>query len=452
MPLPTLPLGFPFGGRSSGPRPPTSGLLSWVGPDSLRWQNSARTVPAAAGDPARVLDGIGGTAGLSAPSDAARGQVDAFPLGSGVPGVYLDDITSQYALSGVSYNAQNYGVYLGLVWYGDRRGAQGFWEPATGDWGTVEAADDDAVTLLFGTTSPARTLVRGYNVVGLISSPSGHSLRVNGAQSDSGGLAIPSNARTGGTVGNLSAGRPLGHWWLADFLLYDHAPTAGEQAGVESYLNSGRTLAGRFPTTRPLVTFFGNSLVYGSGASTEANSFAHRTIAGLGTAYTRYYTYGVPGVTTPNLSSTYYTPHIAPLYSASRTKNVLLVWEITNDIGSGGATGATAYANIKALCQAAKNAGFLVIVLDCATRSDAGWTGAMETARTACNTSLAGDFTGATSDALVKTAAGGTTYADVLVKVSGLTLTRSDGVHPDDAGHQAVADKVVVALAALGVT
>jgi lysophospholipase L1-like esterase len=122
----------------------------------------------------------------------------------------------------------------------------------------------------------------------------------------------------------------------------------------------------------PRIIADGNSLIAGQEASRE---FV-RVVCDLLAPYQAYdgEGYGVGGQTTAQMSSDA-GAQIDPRYSASRPRNILLVWEGTNHLFlDEGLSAADAFAAITSYCQARKtaNAGWQIVVLTVLPRTVAG--------------------------------------------------------------------------------
>lgn len=124
--------------------------------------------------------------------------------------------------------------------------------------------------------------------------------------------------------------------------------------------------------------------------------------------------YGVGGKTAAQLNSTQ-PALVNPLYYPPQ-KKIVVVWAGTNDLYFG-ASAATTYTNIKALCQSFKTTGFTVILIDILPRSNSGTPGTFETDRQTVNASLLADFPTATGQTRITSGSPG--YADYLIHIGG---------------------------------
>jgi len=133
-----------------------------------------------------------------------------------------------------------------------------------------------------------------------------------------------------------------------------------------------------------LLAFDGNSLTSGTGSS-GGQTYPKQTYDLLGIPWA-YVNYGVPSQTTTDMASDAAT-QIDTTINTNFNKNILVAWEITNDLYFG-ANATTAYNNFVSYCQARKAAGWKVIVLTVLPRSNVGTPGDFEASRSTVNTSI----------------------------------------------------------------
>lgn len=107
----------------------------------------------------------------------------------------------------------------------------------------------------------------------------------------------------------------------------------------------------------PQVIFDGNSLTdQGFG-----NGYLTTVFATLGVGYD-YLEMGVGGQTTGAMIVLAPTK-IDPLFRATRSKNIVVCWEILNDVLLGGANATQAYNDVVSYCTGRRAAGFEVVVV-----------------------------------------------------------------------------------------
>lgn len=190
-----------------------------------------------------------------------------------------------------------------------------------------------------------------------------------------------------------------------------------------------------------IVVFDGNSLTVGDG-STGGADYPAQVMIYLNPygAYTKY-NYGVGGQKTTDMAADA-AAQIDILYSAGNAQNILVAWEVTNDLFFG-ASAATAYANIVSYCQARQAVGFQVVVLTVLPRSNVGTPGSFEADRQTVNTSIRANWS-TFADALADVA------ADTRIGDSGdeINVAYYDGslVHLGNEGYGVVADITAAAI------
>lgn len=195
------------------------------------------------------------------------------------------------------------------------------------------------------------------------------------------------------------------------------------------------------PTT-PLLVFAGASNVY--GAKVQRNeTFPAQTLALLAPARYDAVNYGVNGNTIANVNMRA-TEWIDPLYAASRSKNIVVVYVGPNDL-NGGASVDEVYAALVAFGQVRRRVGFKVVMLTFLPwRKDTWGAGAdYETERQSINARLRENHVGFI-DALADVA------ADPLIgpadAPTNLAYYHSDGVHLVAAGYRIMAEIVKAAI------
>lgn len=180
----------------------------------------------------------------------------------------------------------------------------------------------------------------------------------------------------------------------------------------------------------------GNSLTDGYGSSTGLHTapnnmtgmdYPAQLSRSLSTGF-QVLNFGVSGQTTTQMSSDAAT-QIDPLFNATAYgQNILVAWEITNDVQNGQVSWPQAYQNFKNYCLARKAAGWKIVVLTVLPRQYFGPDDVIfEVGRIATNTLLRLEWP---------------QYADAIADVGDLAMLRPDGIHTDDAGYGIVATAV----------
>lgn len=206
--------------------------------------------------------------------------------------------------------------------------------------------------------------------------------------------------------------RPI-QCYIQDLALYSRPITDDEVEVVEGAFSGRPVPTSRFPITKSLLIFDGNSIPASIGGATYPGLTARNEINAhvVNTA--------ASALRSPVLTSTFAT-RVTPYYNASRTLHGYIVFEMTNDFVGNLATAAEAYTNIKALAQSAIDAGFqkvaIMTCLPAATITSAG----RETARQDANDMLRADFT--TSTGITRVTATDGSFNYILIDI---------GNHPD---------------------
>jgi lysophospholipase L1-like esterase len=188
-----------------------------------------------------------------------------------------------------------------------------------------------------------------------------------------------------------------------------------------------------YPTGCPLVVVAGDSIAYGYTVTSD-QSWAGRMSASLssGTHPHRWAQTAVPGYIISQMVSDYPT-RVTPLYSVSRTKNVLIAAGATNDIAFGSETAAQVLTAYYAYCDAARAAGWKVVACTVLPRSDVANSirGTFEADRTTFNTDVVANWAShADAIANVASVSGMGAFGD-----SDNATNYGDKVHPSPTGH-----------------
>jgi lysophospholipase L1-like esterase len=250
------------------------------------------------------------------------------------------------------------------------------------------------------------------------------------------GVSIGTAANGGGSLPNVemylgaqnNAGTPASYGnHICTYHLELSGLTATERNNLETTMSAYESNLGTLRTLTRNLIWDGNSLsVYENWNTLRAASFyAYNS----GKKLYRTRNFSVPGQTTAQINSDYLT-QIAPEYSASYTKNILVMWEIRNDIYLGAST-ATAKTNLNTFITLAKTTGFTVVII-CPHLS--GYSG--NTGRTETQYNLA-------IDEMVSYAIANTGGADYVVQITNSNLWVARSEYASDAAYNtAVATKI----------
>lgn len=443
-------IGIGFGNYASSypsvPLPLTiPNLLAWWDGSRNRYSDLAATTPAAYGSPVRTWvtrDGSNLAASTDADADDAYGNGGGIDGSSG-PGIYTTangqtltsslSITRPYTIIIVGTPGVNAYVYQPILAsrtpdFESQIGAVGGACYLSGSASTASPFPTD------DSPSPAHIyLLRCDN--------SGCSVWLDGVD-------VTTNSALTQDWGTLIL-NALGHaCTVSQAVVYARKITDGEATSLTGY----------FSAVTNIITD-GNSLTVGvtdtfGGAwpAVLANSLA------VENPLIRVANTAVSGETTPQLI-TAASSRVDPLFLAGASKNVVVLWEATNDMFvQGSSTAAQAYAHYQTYSAAriAANSTVRVVLVNCMTR-DAG---AEDAQIEAFNALLAADFTIATSSPYVWLPTGGVTIygAKMLVDLfdvpdlrdsTNLTYFSSDQLHLTDAGEAVVAGVMQTALGLL---
>lgn len=206
---------------------------------------------------------------------------------------------------------------------------------------------------------------------------------------------------------------------------------------------TGATCKRQDSAVLPRMIFDGNSLSSLDDSGHAPNRYMYQTgVKLLPDLYEcKYVASG--GRTTANMIADAAT-RVDALYDAARPNNIVVAWEITNDLFFG-ASAATAYSNIVTYCQGRQAEGFEVVVLSVLPRSGVGVPSTFEADRQTVNTNMRANWA-SFADALADVG------ADDTIGVAGADLDTTlyvDGVHMTDAGYGIVAGIVKDAIQTL---
>jgi lysophospholipase L1-like esterase len=187
------------------------------------------------------------------------------------------------------------------------------------------------------------------------------------------------------------------------------------------------------------VVFTGNSLSNTSDSGGATNRYPAQTMALLGNGFD-VVNLAVGGQTTTIMNSQAST-RVDPVCSDARLRNIIVPWEITNDLFFG-ATKEAAYSAYVTYCTNRRARGFKVVAVTVLPRSDPGTPGDFEVSRAYCNSNIVSNWA---------------TYADALADVAANTTIGETGdqtnatyyvdlVHMTNAGYGIVAGIVAPAI------
>lgn len=193
---------------------------------------------------------------------------------------------------------------------------------------------------------------------------------------------------------------------------------------VATYLN--RWLPPSATAAPKIVAFEGDSITRGYIGGSVNLTQRWATLAAASAGATKYHVYAVSGSKTDEVTGRAYA--VDDAYSASRTKNNLVVLLGANDLQA--VSAATFVANLKTYCLARIAAGWTVIVCTVLPSTISGF----NTKRNTANTAIRGDTSFYTS--LIDFALDGTYGTDAAASDGSLY---PDGLHPSAAVHTLMA-------------
>lgn len=147
--------------------------------------------------------------------------------------------------------------------------------------------------------------------------------------------------------------------------------------------------------------------------------------------------YSIPGRRTPDMPTDY-----ATWGSMVRPNDIVVVWELTNDLNANVATAQEAYDNMNDYALTLRNAGAYVVGLTCIARDSSGLSANFETRRTDCNALL---LASSNFHEIVDVAA--LPEFDAVADCSNATYYNADKVHLTQTGYELIADNIYDQLA-----
>lgn len=303
-------------------------------------------------------------------------------------------------------------------------GKYGLW----GGAGAVQPLIDVAVTVdTTGTVVRARFNTTASDISVGFDAPTGNTAGTNALD----GITL-------GATGLLTANFFM-NMDLCEAVFYPGLLTYASEQALETYFK-GKYGAAILQASHslPFVVCVGDSLTYGTG-STGGNSYPAQMETALGgTGVYRTENLGVGSQTMAGINTVAATLFHS-IYRPSRAKNIAVIWAGTNDI-AGAADGPTTYGRITTGCNAARAAGYKVVVCDVIARNTFG--AGENNARSYVNSNVAANYAtfadgyaALSADARLQNPADGTYY--------------SDGTHLTNAGYGVVSGIVEPVVAAL---
>lgn len=237
------------------------------------------------------------------------------------------------------------------------------------------------------------------------------------------------------TLGDIATGGYTWLGWIMEVLIYNRGLSAAEDAAVRRYLEH-TAIQGT-----SIVIFDGNSLTSGQGATAPENNYPSRVAANLTGWF--WFNRGVSSKTTNERASAAGTD-VDPFAHPSRTKNVAVLWEVTNDLYFN-SNATSAYDNYVNWCNGRRAAGFQVVAVTVLPRSQGGLYAGFESDRQWINAQIRSNWQNF-ANALADVA------ADSRIGAPGAeqnTTYYTDKIHLTDAGYAIVADIVHPAILTL---
>jgi lysophospholipase L1-like esterase len=128
--------------------------------------------------------------------------------------------------------------------------------------------------------------------------------------------------------------------------------------------------------------------------------------------------------------------------SMVRPNDIIVVWELTNDLNANSATAQVAYDNMNNYALTLRNAGAYVVGLTCIARDSAGLSANFDTRRTACNSLL---LASSNFHEIIDVAS--LPEFNAIADCSNTTYYNADKVHLTQAGYELIADAIYGQLA-----
>lgn len=188
------------------------------------------------------------------------------------------------------------------------------------------------------------------------------------------------------------------------------------------------------PNTQKKIVFHGNSLFHlGANNIFYGNAVSNYVRSGLVTANNQapVFDYSYQGKTTRQLTTEFPTV-VAPFFKAN---DILLHWELTNDLNSG-QTPAQCLVNEKAYCAQAKAMGLKVYILTCIPRNP---TFISDANRIALNALILADTS--FCDGVIDVCT--LTEFSTALSYQNTTYYNADGTHLTTAGYNLIAQKIL---------
>lgn len=147
--------------------------------------------------------------------------------------------------------------------------------------------------------------------------------------------------------------------------------------------------------------------------------------------------YSIPGRRTPDMPTDF-----ASWGSMVRPNDIVVVWELTNDLNANSATAQAAYDNYNAYALQLRNAGAYVVGLTCIARDSAGLSANFDTRRIDANALL---LASSNFHEIVDVAA--LPEFNAVADTANTTYYNADKVHLTQVGYELIADTIYNQLA-----
>lgn len=228
-----------------------------------------------------------------------------------------------------------------------------------------------------------------------------HELMVNGKNAYEGKASTGYTPGVSAVVANIGMGDSSDYGSqaamdMAEFIIYNRYLTDAEKDKVTWYLNDKFNLPEKdYLRDNVFVLCDGNSLTEGqgiweyNGTQPAGNRYWELPVAGLSARNYHAWSVGVGGQTTTDMISDFEV-HSRKYFSPYRKGNLVVAWEITNDI-SVGSTDTQAYNNYVNYCNLCRKNGWKVVACTVIPRS--GFNATQETYRNSVNIMIRNNYT-----------------------------------------------------------
>lgn len=212
---------------------------------------------------------------------------------------------------------------------------------------------------------------------------------------------FPTGTETGVYINGNSVKSNIAANRLKAYIIYDRYLTDVQWLKLVNWAKNyySNSINTQLPVTKNIV-WDGNSLL--ATGNVQNNVIALHDTNVYSTYGYKTFSFGIASQTTTQMIANY-ASKIAPTYDPSVAKNILIVWEGTNDLRTI-QNPTTVYNNIVTYCNLGRATGFKVIVVTILPRSDAGTYVGFVTDRLTVNASIVANWA---------------TFADALVDLGG---------------------------------